>query len=354
MKKLKTSPGILDVAKAAGVSPTTVSRVFSNPTRVSKKTREQVAAVMAKMGYVPNASAQNLRNLRTHRILILVPDIANPFFGAIIKGAEAAAKTAGYSVIVGDIGGDREREEHYARMLLRREVDGMIFLSERVPPALKALVAEKGYAAPIVNGCEFSLRHKVNSVHIDNVAAGAMVIQYLRDLGHKQIAVITGPAKTPITKDRMAGCRSVLSETAQKQLLVRDSDYSIASAVDITRDLLQRKKRPTALFCFSDELAMGALFAIREAGLRSPQDVSVVGFDNIRFTAFTDPPLTTVAQPMWELGITMVDCLLKTLAGGAEKQGRSEPKQEKQEKQSIILATELIVRGSTAPPENAR
>jgi LacI family repressor for deo operon, udp, cdd, tsx, nupC, and nupG len=307
-------PTIQDVASFAGVSTATVSRVLSSPALVAVATRERVSAAVRHLGYAPNAAAKMLRTTKTKKIVVTVPDISNPFFALVLRGVEEAAQAVGYSVLLGDTRGMAEREEQYAAMLHRREADGIIYLGNRLPTTLTPLFNTPGYNPPVVNGCEFDATVPVSSVHIDNAAAAGTAIAHLYDLGHRRIAVITGPLISPLSRDRLAGVRGAIAARHEAiELTVVSGEFSIGSGEALTRDLIGGDVPPTALFCFSDEIAMGALTAIRAAGLRCPDDLSVMGFDDIRYAALMEPPLTTIRQPMDDLGRETVRLMLQAL-----------------------------------------
>ncbi|WP_374577843.1 LacI family DNA-binding transcriptional regulator [Phenylobacterium sp.] len=331
-------PTIQDVARDAGVSTATVSRVFSAPELVLEPTRQKVMESVARLGYQPNFAAKSLRTLRTEKILVTVPDISNPFFSQVIRGVEEAAHAAGYSVLLGDTRHEEEREEQYATMLRRKEADGLIFLGHRLPGALAAMVSTMGPRTPIVNGCEFRPDIGVSSAHIDNEQAAAEVMEHLYSLGHTHIGVVTGPLASPISSDRLTGVKAATARHGESDALqIVTGDFSIESGVRETLALLDEEVRPTAIFCFSDEMAMGALEAIRRRGLRCPQDVSLVGFDDIRFAQYLDPQLTTVSQPMDQIGHEVVRLLLDILSGRASGL------------QHVTLPHKLVVRASTGP-----
>jgi LacI family repressor for deo operon, udp, cdd, tsx, nupC, and nupG len=330
---------IQDVARSAGVSTATVSRVLSAPERVTEATRARVLEAVEHLGYAPNMAAKVLRTLRTEKILVTVPDISNPFFSQVIRGVEEAATAAGYSVLLGDTRHEPAREEQYAGMLRRKEADGLIFLGHRLPEAAADMVAAQGARAPIVNGCEYSPELRVSSAHIDNAQAAAQAMDHLYGLGHRRVGVITGPLGSPLSRDRLAGAEAAAARHGRAaELSVVTGDFSIEAGVEQASALLDRRPAPTAIFCFSDEMAMGALSALRRRGLSCPQDVSLVGFDGIRFAAFLDPALTTVSQPMEQIGHEVVGLLLEILRGQA-----GAPRH-------VTLPHELVVRGSTAPP----
>jgi LacI family repressor for deo operon, udp, cdd, tsx, nupC, and nupG len=292
------------------------------------------------MGYAPNSIARNLRTRRSNKILVTVPDISNPFFSLIIQGIEGAAQRAGYTVLLGNTQHDERHEERYARMLKRKEADGLIFLGHRLPTAAAELVdAMAPRCAPVVHGCEYSPALGVASVHIDNATAAADAMEHLYQLGHRRIAVITGPLISPLSRDRLQGatCRA-RAHCADEQMIVRHGDFSLESGASIAECLLDHAERPTAIFCFNDEMAIGVIAVAKRHGLRVPEDLSVVGFDDIRFACHIDPPLTTISQPMREIGEGTVRLLLEILSGDEIKPV------------SVTLPHQLTLRASTAPP----
>lgn len=328
-------PTIIDVAAKAGVSTATVSRVLSRPDRVAEETRHRVLEVVRSLGYSPNVAARTLRTTRAAKILLTVPDISNPFFASVIRGAEEAARDAGYAVVVGDTRHDPEVEDQYADMLSRREVDGLIFLGHRLPESLEPLLSRLCDAAPIVNGCEYSPGIGVPSIHIDNAAASSDAIEHLIALGHRDIGVITGPPLSPISRDRLAGAMEAARRHGlQDHVRVSTGDYSASSGYDQTGDLLAQNV--TALFCFSDEMALGAISATARVGLSCPRDISVIGFDDLPIARFFQPRLTTIAQPTSTIGRRAVELLVEILRGVS-----GSPRQ-------VTLMHTLTVRDSTA------
>lgn len=331
---------IRDVAREAGVSTATVSRVLSRPDLVNAETRRSVLAAVNALGYTPNAAAKSLRTLRSGKLLVTVPDIANPFFSLILQGIEGAALRAGYAVLLGDTQHDEQREQQYALMLQRREADGLIFLGHRLPKAAAALVrSQSSGTAPVVNGCEFSPTLGVPSVHIDNAKAAFEAVDHLSQAGHRRIGVVTGPMASPLSRDRLKGTMARASRAGSKIVITTaGGDFSIESGIAAAEQLLAGPRPPTAIFCFNDEMAIGVLHTAKQHGLRVPDDLSVVGFDDIRFAQFSDPPLTTVRQPMRELGEATVRLLLDILRGNVK------------DAVSVTLPHALIVRASTGPP----
>lgn len=337
---------IYEVAKRAGVSTATVSRVISQSRVVAPATRRRVLEAVADLRFEPNSTAQNLRTFRTLKLLVTVPDLANPFFALILQGIEDAALRAGYSVLVGDTQHDEQREERYALMLKRKEADGLIFLGHRLPKEAATLMQSMApRCAPIVNGCEFSPSLGIPSVHIDNATAAREAMEHLYQLGHRRIGVVTGPLVSPLSRDRLSGVTAAAKEHhAANDCIIMHGDFSVESGAAAAERLLNRRTRPTAIFCFSDEMAIGVLEVARRKGVAVPGQLSVVGFDDIRFARYTSPPLTTVAQPMRQIGHGVVRLLLDILAGEGDA---CTP-------QSVTLPHMLVVRESTAPPRHRR
>src|SRR3954462_231475 len=224
----RTVPNIYEVAKRAGVSPSTVSRVLSQPGVVSAKTRSRVLRAVDVMGYTPNSAAKNLRTLRTGKLLVTGPDISNPFFSLILQGIEDAAQREGYAVLLGDTQHDEAREDRYALMLKRKEADGLIVLGHRLPPEAAALVrATAPRCAPVVNGCEFTPKLGIPSVHIDNAKAAAEAMDHLYRLGHRRIGIITGPLVNPLSRDRLRGATARAKlQRAEREFIVMNGDFS--------------------------------------------------------------------------------------------------------------------------------
>jgi LacI family repressor for deo operon, udp, cdd, tsx, nupC, and nupG len=315
---------------------------MSQPEIVSPGTRNRVLQAVEDLGYAPNSAARHLRTLRSGKLLVTVPDICNPFFALILQGIEDAAHRDGYAVLLGDTQHDETREERYALMLRRKEADGLIFLGHRLPDAAQAFIRSIApRCAPVVNSCEFSTRLGVPGVHIDNAKASADGMDHLYRLGHRRIAIVTGPLVSPLSRDRLRGVKArAKALDAEADLEIVTGNFSIESGAEAADRLLSQPSRPTAIFCFNDEMAMGVLDMARQRGIRVPKDLSVMGFDDIRFARYVDPPLTTIAQPMRDIGETSVRLLLEII------QGRTTSPQ------SITLPHTLMIRSTTAPAPN--
>src|SRR5438093_2903636 len=331
-------PTMYEVAKRAGGSTSPVSRSLTPPELTSPETRGVVLKAVKQLGYAPNSAAKHLRTRRSGNLLVTVPDISNPFFALILQGIEDEAQRRGYAVLVGDTQHDSKREARYAQMLMRKEADGLIFLGHRLPkPAAHLLRSMAPQYAPVVNGCEFTPRMGVPSVHIDNATEAADAMDHLYRLGHRRIGIVTGPLVSPLSRDRLVGATSrARAEGAEPTLTVVQGDFSIEAGASAVHRLLERRDPPTAVFCFNDEMAMGVIEASRRRGVRVPRDLSVIGFDDIRFARHMDPPLTTIAQPMRQIGEGTVRMLVDILAGRTIVP------------LSVTLPHTLIVRSSTA------
>lgn len=334
-------PTIFDVAKRAGVSIATVSRVLSQPNVVSPATRRRVMAAVERLGYAPNASAKNLRVRSTRRLIVTVPDVSRAVWSQILLGIEDAADQAGYAVLLGDTHYDGSREERYAVMLKERHADGLIFLGRKLADGVAAIVRRyRDSVAPVVNVMGFRPHLGIPSVQIDNVAAGAEAMNHLYRMGHRRIGVVTGlSAPSFVSEERLRGALARAKKArVERDVRVVHGDFSVESGVVCGERLLAGRKRPTAVFCFNDEMAMGVLHTARHRKLRVPDDLSIIGIDDIHHARFWDPPLTTVAMPMRELGQDAVRVLLAILNGGERPPQR------------VMLPHTLVIRSSTAPP----
>ena len=331
---------IFEVAKRAGVSTATVSRVLSNPSMVAPDTRRKVMAAVERLRYAPNAAAKNLRMLRSRKLLVTVPDISRPLFSLILQGIEESANREGYSVLLGDTHYDQGREERYAAMLFEKQADGLIFLGRKLSKGVETLVRGKTSGrAPVVNALGFEPQLGIPSIQIDNATAAADAMDHLYRLGHRKIGLVTGPPLSFVSAERLRGATlRAKKEKADKDTIVMNGDFSVDSGVVAGERLLGRTDPPTAIFCFNDEMAMGVLHTARRRKIRVPDDVSIVGVDDIRYARFVDPPLTTVAQPMREMGEYAVRVLLGILHG------------DEKPPECVRLPHTLVVRSSTAPP----
>ncbi|MEO1853071.1 LacI family DNA-binding transcriptional regulator [Chromohalobacter sp.] len=327
---------IRKVAELAGVSVATVSRALKTPDVVSPGTRDKVLAAVEQADYRPNLTAVQFRSQRTRNLVVLVPTIANTFFSRVIGGIQEAAQRRGYGILLCNTLGDERTERAYAGLVSTRQADGLIQLRAYDP-----FTASDGKARPpMVNACEVLDEAPCPTVKLDNRAAARSVTEHLLALGHRRIGMIKGPRNSPLTRDRLLGFQDALAVAglAPDESLVCPGDFTPSSGYRAAGDLLSQADPPTAIFCENDEMAMGAMRRIKEAGLRIPEDISVAGFDDIAFASFCDPPLTTIAQPAEDFGREAVALLLDIIddRGDAADEHR-------------IMPFELVIRESTGP-----
>ena len=328
--------GIKDIAARAGVSIATVSHALRKPGRVSEATRKKVLAAADEVGYTPNSLAASLRTSRSGNIVVIIPDVADSHNSGIIKAIEKVARSRGYSVLLGDTQGSEKREREFAAMTRSRQADGIILMSHRIPFDLDPDDPDPDLP-PLVNGCEYAGYGDFPTISIDDLAAGIDATEHLLDLGHREIAVVTGDMATTSSQKRLTGFKQAMARAGvpyQEQLIVY-GEYSSECGEVAAKKLLMQKNRPTAIFCFSDEIAMGCMYALRQHGFAIPDDISVSGFDNIPFAKYLAPSLTTIGQPTADIGTTCARILLDLIDG------------RKPAKMRNILPHELLVRDST-------
>jgi LacI family repressor for deo operon, udp, cdd, tsx, nupC, and nupG len=334
-----TKIGIKDIADRAGVSIATVSHAFRNPDRVSDETRKRVLRAADEIGYQPNKLAASLRTSRSGNIVAIIPDVADSHNSKIIKAIEKVAYSRGYSVLLGDTQGSEEREREFAAMTASRQADGIILMSHRLPFDVgkgKGKLAMDNLP-PIVSGCEFTGYDEIPVVAIDDVQAAMDATRHLIAYGHRAIAVVTGNMNTTSSRDRLEGFRGAMSQAGLNcnEDLIVYADYTLRSGEVAAESLLLNKNRPTAIFCFSDEIALGCMFALRQHGFSVPDDISVMGFDNIPVAKYITPPLTTISQPTDEIGTACATILLDLIEDKVPEKLRN------------ILPHELLIREST-------
>ncbi|WP_416305331.1 LacI family DNA-binding transcriptional regulator [Neptunicella sp. SCSIO 80796] len=330
---------IKEIAKLADVCPATVSRVLRHPHLVSQKKRDKVSAVIKQTGYVPNNLAVNLRNTKTFKLMAIIPEVIRAYNSVIIRSIEDIAIEHGYSLLLGDTQSLQSREKSFADMARSREVDGIILFCSRFPFEVDPAIPVADQLPPIVHACESTDMPGVPKVNIDNLAAAKEATDYLLSLGHKRIGVVAGHSLTPSTESRLAGYRSSLQEANIKQepALISTGNYDLQMAAEATQYLMSLVPRPTAIFAFSDEMAIGCLSALHKLKVKVPEQVSVLGFDGISYAPFLHPALSTVAQPLKEIGKSCMELLLPQLNG------------EKMQDCNKILSHQLVIRESTGP-----
>ncbi|MFK3964468.1 LacI family DNA-binding transcriptional regulator [Ensifer adhaerens] len=333
-------PKIKDIAERAGVSVATVSRALSGSSLVTDETRQRINALARELSYRPNVSARNLRTRRSMSVLLVVRDVGNPFYLEILKGVEATAREAGYAVLMGNTENDPDREVEYFNMLRDGHADGMILMTGKLPPPEPGESADLSHL-PVVIALEMIEGSGFPHVQIDNVAAAEAAVDHLIALGHRRIAHIAGPLPEVMALRRRDGYRAAMKAAglAVPEGYEVRGDYLLESGEACASDLFALPEPPTAIFAANDEMAYGAIHALRRLGRDVPGDVSVVGFDDLYLSKAFYPPLTTVSQPRADIGRTAMSQLLNVLSDGDVA---AEP--------AIVLPTTLNIRGSTAPP----
>ena len=330
---------IQEVARAAGVAPSTVSRYLNGQLRVSPATEARMLEAVRELGYVPNAQARNLARRRSGVIGFVVPEISNPYFGAIADYVVDAVERHGLLVLLCSTRSQAVKEASYIDLLASGTIDGMLYLgsfrsNEHLAAAITGGLPVVVIDEPIADAPD------VHTVVMDDYAGGYQAASYLVALGHRRIAFVSGPAELAAGQERRRGYEDALRKGGL------DPDRQLTLAGHFTEQfgmsalprLLAAPEPPTAAFVASDYIALGMLSAAETHGVRVPADLSVVGFDDIRFSQYVRPRLTTIRSPLDRLAQTGVELLFERLAGGSS------------EARTEILPVELIVRESAGPP----
>lgn len=326
--------GIKDVARRAGVSIGTVSNVVNRPHVVSAATRTRVQSVIEELGYVRDESARQLRAGRSRLMALLVLDLGNPFFVDVARGAELAAHRRGLNVITCNSGQRIDREASYLAMLAEQRVRGVLL--SPVDTSSQALEAFHRSGIPYVFVDRKVPAGDASSVSVDDVAGGSLVARHLLETGHSRIAFVNGPAILAQCRDRESGLRSVLAGSAEVSVLETGA-LDVPSGRDAGARLLGMSPRPSAVFCANDLLALGVLQSMVGAGVRVPEEMAIVGYDDIEFAGAAAVPLTSVRQPAARLGESAAELLI------AETSETDRPG----EHRTIVFTPELVVRNST-------
>jgi len=326
---------IREVAEKAGVSVTTVSHVVNKTRFVSEEVRERVVAAMKDLNYRPNALARSLRRGETHTLGLILPDSSNPFFAEVGHAIEAAAFERGYSVILCNTENNLEKERLYTEVLEKNQVDGMIFVAAGVNREAILQIVRNGLPLIVVDRDMGAL--ELDTVATDHHFGGMAATQHLLESGHRTIACITGPSDVTPSAERVTGYRDALLQAGipVDETLIMRGDFHAASGYAAAMDILQREARPSAIFVCNDMMAIGAIRAANQLGLRIPEDVSIVGFDDIELALYITPPLTTVAQPKQEIGQLTVELVLERIRRPAIEARRK------------VLSPRLVIRDST-------
>ena len=331
---------IRDVAKRAGVSPMTVSRVINRSGYISQETRERVESAIAEIGYIPNTLARSLRFKKTKMLALILTDITNPFFTTLARGVQDAASAQGFSVILCNTDESEAEQAEHLTALVQKRVDGVLL----VPASNSAepVTFLRDQKVPVVVLDRRVPDCSVDSVRCDSEGGAYELIRLLIQLGHRRIAVLSGPENVSTAQERVAGCRRALAEAGielDPELVFHDA-YSHAGGRRMAQRMLAIQPRPTAVFATNNFIAMGAYAVLVEAGLSVPRDVAMVAFDDWPPGMVVDPFFTVVAQPAYEMGYKATVRLLSRLSGETVGSG-----------QEMVLPFDLLVRRSSGSPQ---
>jgi LacI family transcriptional regulator len=326
------------------VSAMTVSRVINNEPRVSDETRRRVEAVVAELGYVPNAVARGLIRRHTNNVGVIVPDLANPFFALVVRGAEEVAWRAGYHLLLCNTRGELSRERGYLEDMLATRAEGVLLapVGDRSHPNLRALTRND---LPFVLIDRSVAGYDCDLVLGDSVEGARTVVAYLVGLGHRRIAMISEPGDISTSRDRLEGYGRGLADAgiAYRPELVADANaIDPSSAYAAANRLLELAEPPTAIFAMNNVTAVGVAEAARERGLEIPRELTLVCFDDIEYASRLDPFLTVFAQPAETFGTLAMQLLIDRITGDVAEPGRT-----------VVLPGDLVVRRSAGPPPSA-
>lgn len=330
---------IKDVALRAGVSVTTVSHVVNDTRHVSAKGRERVEEAIRELGYVPNAMARSLKSNTTSTLGMLIPNSSNPYFAEIVRIVEDRCFGAGYTLVLCNTDDEPRRQSVYLQVLAERRIDGLIVVSTGAGDDDSLVTQLHGLRIPTVLVDREIADPACDLVETAHMQGGLLAVRHLLSLGHKRIACIGGPVGVMPSEQRIEGWRMALAETGatpNADALLWRGGFTSQGGYEAMHAILRTEEAPSAVFVCNDLMAIGALRAAHESGVRVPDELSIVGFDDIELSAYTSPPLTTVAQPKERIGALAVDMLLERV-GGKRRDARK-----------VVLQPELRVRASTA------
>ncbi|MCZ0756642.1 catabolite control protein A [Anoxybacillus sp. J5B_2022] len=302
---------IYDVAREANVSMATVSRVVNGNPNVKPSTRKKVLEAIERLGYRPNAVARGLASKKTTTVGVIIPDISSIFFAELARGIEDIATMYKYNIILSNSDQNKEKELHLLNTMLAKQVDGILFMGgniteEHVNEFQKSDV-------PIVLAATIEENHLIPSVNIDYEQAAFEAVIHFLEKGHTRVAYITGPANDPINTKKLAGYRRALEAQgiAYDEALIVEGDYSYDSGIEAYEKIAELEEKPTAVFAGTDEMALGIIHGAQDHGVQVPEQLEVIGFDNTRLATMVRPRLTTVVQPMYDIGAVAMRLLTK-------------------------------------------
>lgn len=335
------APTLQDVARIAGVSTATVSRTLSNPNVVSESTRKRVADAVKESGYRINRAARNLRTQRAHSVLVLLPDLGNPFFSTILEGISTKLSQAGYSMLIASTNQVHDSGDRLVDYLDDARADAMIVLDGALPADVLESLFEASQSKPVVFACEWVEGDRFPTVRSENRRGTRAAVRLLHDLGHTKIGHIMGPETNVLTQSRRQAFISALDELdlAVRPDWIIPGDFSLDAGCEAATTWLGLMDKPTAVFCASDEIAFGFISELTRQNIHVPKDVSVMGFDDIDLAERFIPSLTTIQQDRKLIGATAANMVLERL-------------NDENTKFASVVPVSLIVRESTARPKS--
>jgi LacI family transcriptional regulator len=328
------SVSLRDVAKAAKVSVGTVSNVLNRPEVVAPETLVRVQTTIKELGFVPNGFARNLRSGNSRTLGLIVPDVANPFFTEVARGVEDAASKRDYAVFLCNSDESATKEDRYVNVLIQQQVRGVLITPADMKSDRLETMRERGIAVTLLDR-EIKGR-KQCSVSVDDVHGGQIAIEYLAALGHTHIAWVCGPESIPQVADRGSGVAKAAKVAGVKISTIRVPLMNAAKGEEAATKLLEFEGMPTAVFCANDLLALGVMRILQANKIRIPEQVSVLGYDDIEFAPSAAVPLSSISQPAYQMGVTAADLLLNECEDG-----------ENHEHQQIRFQPQLVERAST-------
>lgn len=330
---------IHEVAKRAGVAPITVSRVINKSGYFSEDVRARVQAAIGELGYVPNSLARSLRSKRTNTLALVVTDITNPFFTMIARGVEDEASEAGFTVIFCNTDESEDKEKKYLDMLLQKQVDGILLVPARSTSQPVKLTGSQNTPVVVLDRRIPGIAADV--VRCDSESGAYQLTRILLELGHRRIGMLTGPRQVSTAVDRVAGYQKAMRDAGLNDIadLILFGEYNEDDGFRMARQMLSLDPRPTGLVAANNFIAIGAIKAVRELGLRIPEDVALVAFDDLPQALVISPFITVVAQPGYDMGRKAVQLLLDRLSGKVEGGF-----------QEVIFPTQVVLRKSSGEP----
>jgi LacI family transcriptional regulator len=330
------SVSLRDVAKAAQVSVGTVSNVLNKPEIVAPATLARVQATIKELGFVPNGFARQLRSGNSRTLGLVVPDVSNPFFTEVARGVEDASSKRDYAVFLCNSDESTVKEDRYINVLIEQQVRGVLITPADTRADRLDSMRERGIAVTLLD--REIKGQKQCSVSVDDVNGGQIAIEYLASLGHKNIAWVAGPESIPQVSDRGSGVAKAAKVANVKIQTIRVNLMNAVQGEDAAKQILALAQKPTAIFCANDLLALGVMRVLSTNKVKVPDQISVLGYDNIEFAPSAAIPLSSIAQPSYQMGVTAANLLLDECEDDANHKH-----------QQIRFQPQLVERASTAP-----